>query len=740
MFNENFFFNVLLFKILITFVYPNGEMKTNCQIYSESQIHTCFNFDYFSFQYINKSINKFGMSSLYFKLKKEQVLKREFVFLSLKIFEQAKLKNLKIMFSHLKGIESSVFNKESKTFDEIDISLIFYDSKLIIFNSEGKVEKCQSYHDTNSSLNLSTLQFSFGSAYGLVCPLFFNHLNVNLLSIDYLTNTFYKKNLISFFNITMNYPNIFRLNLFYCENLILKEEFLNKNIFKSLNRIQIIGKLSGIEENLLGKLEQLTLLQLDIYFARSLFAQGIRWTKSVNKNSKNRVFTIQISHREFPFADSDYKINTLFPDHDFCIYKNFPFENKVVLDVSDGFIYQNFNFTCTFNYIRFKNSKFNSNFVGFYSKLYPNEKHNCDFEKIIKNCQIKILIDKQNLKEFIVFTEFMFVIILNPLASFIALLLNLSVIILLKNVKISKPNLFFIKCYSFVSFVFIILKLLSLINQCSFKTGIFCSSIRSKIMVQYYKKFIVDFLCEILKFLLNFLLISYNYYRFRFLTNSKFSLTLTKMKLIFFFFLAFSLLINWSNIMHSRINYSLPNLNYPISSLNSENVLEPPKIYLKYLNALSKLINYVLFFIFNILIDFLIIRKLRKIIKFKAKFKSIQNYTKNDQLNKINLSILKKTMSNLVINLVLKTPEFFPIFYSFTFFATESQKNLNFTQFEIFVETILIKYGLEALFEKICELAFILSIINNFYFYFVSNKYLKDLYKQKIFQAKKQKN
>lgn len=736
MFNKNNFLNILLFIILIAYMASHGEAKMNCQIYSEPVI-TCFDFDFLSLKNLQISIKPSSSFSLHYKLEQKQVLRRKNVNSLFKFIEQVESINVEIMFSYLKGVESNVFIKEPTFLDKVSISLIFYNSKLIIFNSDGESGKCQSNHDRNSSIDLTRLQFSFGVTYGLVCPSFLNHLTVDLLSIDYLTNTFYKKNQISFINISMNYPNIFSLNLFYCENLKLEEKFLNKNIFKSLRSIQIIGKLIGIEENLLGKLKELTLLQLDIYFARNLFSQGIQWTKSVNKNSKNYVFKIQISHREFPYVDSDFKISSLFPDHDFCIYKNFPFENKIVLDVQDGFIYDNLNFTCTFNYIRSKNSNFNSNFIGFYSKLFPGEKNYCNFEKMVKNCQIKTFLDRQNLREFVIISEFIFVRILNPLSSFILVLLSLSFIFLFKNVKNLKQNLYFIKYYSFICLFYIILQLLSFINQCPFKTGLFCSTIRSKIIVQYYKKFIVDFFCEVLKFLLNFLVLSYNYYRFRFLTKSNFILTLSRIQLIFFFFLSLGLIINWSNILHSQINYSQPNFNYPISSLNSENIFEPPKTYLKYFNALSKIVNYALFIIFNLLVDFLIIRKLRKIVRHKMNFKARLNSRKNEKLQKINLKILRKTLINLLINLILKTPEFFPIFYSFAFFSIDKLKNLNFSRFDIFIETILIKYGLESLFESICEFSFILSLFNNFYFYFVSNKHFREIYFQKFFPIKK---
>lgn len=132
-------------------------------------------------------------------------------------------------------------------------------------------------------------------------------------------------------------------------------------------------------------------------------------------------------------------------------------------------------------------------------------------------------------------------------------------------------------------------------NICSSKAGIFCSSVRTEVLVQYYKKVMVDFLAELLRFLLNFLLLSFNYYKLMLLTDSKFRLRPVIIRSVLMVILTIGILLNWSNIFHSQINFSNPNNNYPISALNSESFYHRPKQYLKYLNAVNKLINYGLF-------------------------------------------------------------------------------------------------------------------------------------------------
>lgn len=97
------------------------------------------------------------------------------------------------------------------------------------------------------------------------------------------------------------------------------------------------------------------------------------------------------------------------------------------------------------------------------------------------------------------------------------------------------------------------------------------------------------------------------------------------------------------------------------------------------------------------------------------------------------MSILRRTFLNLTINLLLKIPEILPVFYSFEFLIADKIKNFYFTQFDIFIQLIMINMGLEGLIDSVCNFMFTLSILNNYYFYFISNRYLKTVFFQKYF-------
>ncbi|RNA42226.1 hypothetical protein BpHYR1_054261 [Brachionus plicatilis] len=52
---------------------------------------------------------------------------------------------------------------------------------------------------------------------------------------------------------------------------------------------------------------------------------------------------------------------------------------------------------------------------------------------------------------------------------------------------------------SFLNFLFCFLYLFHLANVCITYTGIFCSAIQKSLFVQYYEKFVIEFLANTLK-------------------------------------------------------------------------------------------------------------------------------------------------------------------------------------------------------------------------------------------------
>ena len=76
-----------------------------------------------------------------------------------------------------------------------------------------------------------------------LCPLLFNNTWINELSLDGLTNTFYKKNILEFENQTFNSLNstIFLINIYKSENVDLDLNFLNPSVFKYLNEIYLFS-------------------------------------------------------------------------------------------------------------------------------------------------------------------------------------------------------------------------------------------------------------------------------------------------------------------------------------------------------------------------------------------------------------------------------------------------------------------------------------------------------------------
>ncbi|RNA41825.1 hypothetical protein BpHYR1_040018 [Brachionus plicatilis] len=114
--------------------------------------------------------------------------------------------------------------------------------------------------------------------------------------------------------------------------------------------MRIFGEINSIQEDLLDHLPLLKFIILDGQNARKLFNKiGINWIKKLNKkihinsldyakvyNQTNKIAYLMIYYKiqdyvtdYYEFFEPIFNLNNTFPDEDFCIYKDFPFDQLV---------------------------------------------------------------------------------------------------------------------------------------------------------------------------------------------------------------------------------------------------------------------------------------------------------------------------------------------------------------------------------------------------------------------------
>jgi len=184
-------------------------------------------------------------------------------------------------------------------------------------------------------------------------------VEIKILFIDKLANTFYKKRQFEILNETFDSLNstIVLLDLEKVENIDIDSRILNPSVFRSLVCLNISGFVSSISGNAILNIPFLQILRLErIHFRSLLHKNGITWIKEINndfnvnlsnlKNFKNET-NYNLSDFDFVFQillDNNFILSSLemketFPVEDFCLYRDFPFNQLIFL------IEVNFNFT-----------------------------------------------------------------------------------------------------------------------------------------------------------------------------------------------------------------------------------------------------------------------------------------------------------------------------------------------------------------------------------------------------------
>jgi len=217
-----------------------------------------------------------------------------------------------------------------------------------------------------------------------------------------MINTFYKKNILRFTNESKTQEfnsKIAIIEFDKVEKIDIDSSILNELIFENINCLFISGEVLSIQKGLLRSFKKLNQLSLGPYYARKLFQRGISWIhdlnsdikidiKNISEVSAARIFYFEIltSFAETLGHYSDKSMQStlyVFPDEDFCIYKDFPFDQLVILQ----FYHSDEHETCTFMWLiqyykYYKDANFSIFTVEYMlERNFSQKVNNCDFEK-----------------------------------------------------------------------------------------------------------------------------------------------------------------------------------------------------------------------------------------------------------------------------------------------------------------------------------------------------------------------
>ena len=383
------------------------------------------------------------------------------------------------------------------------------------------------------------------------------------------------------------------------------------------------------------------------------------------------------------------KIEVIFPDEDFCLYANYPFNQLVIIVIDKNDLKHDDKLTCTFlwlskyNEIIFdKLKKYILNATSIYLDLdgyYRNEKNNltdeCDFQRRLSRCdknQIPVgrSKEKSNLSfsEAMVLFEFISILML-PFICMLGIVTNILVVVNVskkENSAILKENQYgYMKLKSIANCGIFFVQILSLVNICQIPSGFFCLDISRLVPVQYIKIIFVEFFGNYLRFVSNLFYIAFLMNRLSLIgkDHSKFTIFMSETRILYYsiFTLISGFIVNFDKVFRFKANFFEYALDYPIN-FSFDQVSSNHTLVIVFLvfNIICDLINGIVFLIVCIVIDIWLAVRFKNTIHSKEEKSKALKILKDDGNKKENSDAVFRTVLlvvlNSAINLTCKLP------------------------------------------------------------------------------------
>ncbi|CAF0708212.1 unnamed protein product [Brachionus calyciflorus] len=500
---------------------------------------------------------------------------------------------IKSFFIRINGL--SIENKNTtQLLTQKKILTAFGESNFKFYFNNKLITRCEQLKNLTiqhlfNSANLHEVELSRSFNKNKICPLIFQNVKIQIFVINNIMETFYIKQFIKFENFTENSilnlnSNIKILVLSKVMKLNLDQNLINPYVFKSLNQLRVFGEINSIEEDLFKNLKNMRSFLLDGQNIRKLFHKfGINWIKFKNQNIKvnstnykdtfknlNSLFIIYISFNIGDYVSNYYEhfeplfdLKNTFPDGDFCLYKDFPFDQliHIYFDLFDYDLKKSPSLTCTLVWLSYRAYLFNLFYI---SIIEPKENFeyvvnnsgilqqisDCKFEVRNKLCSIKTIefpeLDSSTM-DMVYYSNFfdgIFQFYFIPISSLIGFFVYISSIYVIKKSKVLKDKnqrklFFYIFTISIINSLICFIELFRLSQEWPYGNS---NGILNLVFVQYLKIFLFDFVECILKFGSNFVYIIISVIRCSYIGDKpeKFFLKVLKLnpkRLILFIFL-----------------------------------------------------------------------------------------------------------------------------------------------------------------------------------------------------------
>ena len=565
----------------------------------------------------------------------------------------------------------------------------FYDRENKLLKDCGDFERIENknkkfFIETNMEKFILYLYMDNNKKVTELCELLFLNAEIPSLYVYFLTNSYFKTRLIRFENqskIENLNSNIELFQLLECDNIHLDRDIINEKIFNNTDTFSLICDFKSIENDLFQHINMLKLIFIKpSQFLKISRRQGLKWIQNINSYlNVNLSNPIEIEKNRHYYKliwfsiDSDVFLDPNFQftyDEDFCLFKDFPFKQLIAIGFSEK---QKRDSSCSTVWL----IKF-SQLIRNVTKMTVNKDEilKCEFDKRIERCnksdfELHPSKNEFTLLDFIILSEFL-VIVSSSITSLFGIITNMLVILVIvkkenRKKELKEKQYTYMAIHSVSNIYICLINILSLINECQLPFGFYCSSIRHYAAVQYFKIVFGEYFNCFFRLFSNFTYIAFALNRLSLVGNDHNKVTKFVSDVGVKKYVAATFLIGASFPVVKAFRYIVNETYY---------FKDTPRMYFKgrrgswyyntepivilVFNIIYDLINYVLFVLLNLVIDLILVKKLKEVMKDREETFKDQSEQVREKLNKENKESMRRVIYMVIIssllNFLLKLP------------------------------------------------------------------------------------
>jgi hypothetical protein len=650
--------------------------------------------------------------------------------------EQVDISNCSVLTINLINIKSISLIKRLFIVSSKLISLNIYNSDFNFIYNQNASDSVVENNIFNSGL-LNIFFVDYVKYYKDTPTLIFKDSYIPFMTINGLSNTTILSNFFTFKKhpLTRLNSTIQKFDI-YLFNLELNNKIIDDQVFVKLERINIYNQLIGIELGTFEALKYLKKIKIIQYSLRKFFhSVGIDWLRSVNIKHKVDFKTHKIFNKNdfvvILFMQSQTNMFSQhlneydYPNEDFCIFKNFPFENQVFFSTQLCLNTSTFQWLTQYKWLNYSDIN-NCNLSNPSSDQFEVFKQACDLnaDEIEHDSRMK---EYQHENELLYYFndkeihlrayEYFLAVILLPTISICGIIFNFINIMVLSNTNFKKElkdKMFAQMLHGsqmniFISFIYF----LKLMIKCIDPVKSFCIiSIISNRTLRFSILLVVNYLGNVLKTCTNLNQISISIDRFVISSDlkNKFLKKMTQIKptSYFIYSVLFSSTINVVKLFEYDNDMNVNMFKFP--SLNP--YFFDIAYFYWYLNVLNLFISNIFFSFIQILINVFLLVYVKKSLANKLKLTAANDFNKKFKEKR---NTEKKIKMLIIINgfclFILHMPDLI-----ISFFFIFSKKNyLLYIQSYTFFSNI---------FSDLSDICYIFEYSLNFMiFYFFNNQF-----------------